>query len=205
MSSIDHVTLEVADAAASADFYSAVFGLGPEVRVRSSQTPTTGFRGFTLGLDVAGPSSVDKMVDAAIDAGATPLKPAKKQFWGGYSGVVQVPDGTIWKVATTAKRDTGPAAAGIERVVLLLGVADVAASKRYYIDQGFVVTKSFGSNYVEFEAGSGAVTLGLYKRAGLAKEFGVSPDGTGSHRLAIGSAAGPFTDPDGFAWEVPSV
>jgi hypothetical protein len=28
-----------------------------------------------------------------------------------------------------------------------------------------------------------------------------SPDGTGSHRLVIGSDAGPFTDPDGFAWE----
>jgi catechol 2,3-dioxygenase-like lactoylglutathione lyase family enzyme len=203
MTSINHVTLEVSDAAASADFYTAVFGLGPEVRVRNSDSPTTGFRGFTFGLDVTGPSSVDKMIDAALDAGATLLKPPKKQFWGGYSGVVQVPDGTIWKVATTAKRDAGPAAARIERVVLLLGVADVAASKRYYLDQGLVVAKSFGSKYVEFEAGSGAVTLGLYKRAGLAKEFGVSPDGTGSHRLAIGSDAGPFTDPDGFVWEVP--
>ena len=30
---------------------------------------------------------------------------------------------------------------------------------------------------------------------------GVSPEGTGSHRLTMGSDAGPFTDPDGFAWE----
>jgi hypothetical protein len=29
----------------------------------------------------------------------------------------------------------------------------------------------------------------------------VSPDGTGSHRIAINSAAGSFTDPDGFTWE----
>ncbi len=35
----------------------------------------------------------------------------------------------------------------------------------------------------------------------LAKTAGVSPDGTGSHRIAINSAAGPFTDPDGFTWE----
>jgi hypothetical protein len=28
-----------------------------------------------------------------------------------------------------------------------------------------------------------------------------APDGTGSHRLTIGSDAGSFTDPDGFSWE----
>lgn len=40
---------------------------------------------------------------------------------------------------------------------------------------------------------------------GVAKDAGVSSDGTGSHRLMIGSDAGPFTDPDGFAWEAPSL
>jgi hypothetical protein len=35
----------------------------------------------------------------------------------------------------------------------------------------------------------------------LAKDAGVSPDGSGSHRIVIGSEAGSFTDPDGFAWE----
>jgi hypothetical protein len=45
----------------------------------------------------------------------------------------------------------------------------------------------------------------LYGRRGLAKVAGVSPDGTGSHRLVIGSATGPFTDPDGFAWEAASL
>jgi hypothetical protein len=42
--------------------------------------------------------------------------------------------------------------------------------------------------------------LGLYKRRALAKDAGVSRDGSGSHRLVIGSDGGPFTDPDGFAW-----
>ena len=41
----------------------------------------------------------------------------------------------------------------------------------------------------------------LYGRRAAAKDAGVSPDGTGSHRMAIGSDAEPFTDPDGFAWE----
>ncbi|MFE9292216.1 hypothetical protein [Streptomyces niveus] len=26
-------------------------------------------------------------------------------------------------------------------------------------------------------------------------------DGTGSHRLVLAGAAGPFSDPDGFVWE----
>jgi hypothetical protein len=43
--------------------------------------------------------------------------------------------------------------------------------------------------------------LVLYQRGAAAKDAGVPPDGTGSHRLVIGSDAGPFTDPDGFAWE----
>ena len=55
--------------------------------------------------------------------------------------------------------------------------------------------------YVEFDTGPGPVKLGLYERKALAKDAGVAPDGTGSHRIAISTEAGPFTDPDGFAWE----
>ncbi|MEV4245049.1 hypothetical protein ACWDOR_26185 [Streptosporangium canum] len=36
------------------------------------------------------------------------------------------------------------------------------------------------------------------------KDVGVPVDGTGSHRLMLGSDAGSFTDPDGFAWEAAS-
>ena len=62
------------------------------------------------------------------------------------------------------------------------------------------MAKSFGRKYVEFDMPSGPVKLALYGRRALAKDAGVAPDGTGSHRLVIGSDAGPFTDPDGFAW-----
>jgi hypothetical protein len=55
--------------------------------------------------------------------------------------------------------------------------------------------------YVEFATPSSPVKLALYRRRALAKDAGVSPDGTGSHRLAITTDTGPFTDPDGFAWE----
>lgn len=202
MATIESVTLHVTDTAAAERFHANAFGLDTQVRVRASEEPTTGFRGFTMALTVSQPSTVDSLVRSALDAGATALKPAAKSFWG-YGGVVQAPDGTIWKIATSAKKDTGPATRRIDEVVLLLGVADVAASKRFYVEHGLTVGKSFGRMYVEF-AGSGAVKLALYRRRALAKEAGVSPEGSGSHRIAIGGDAGSFTDPDGFAWEAVS-
>lgn len=202
MTAIDSVTLEVPDPAAATAFYDAAFGLGERLRVRASDAPTDGFRGFTLSLVVSQPSTVSSLIDSAVEAGATTLKPVAKSLWG-YGGVVQAPDGAIWKVATSAKKDSGPVTREVDKIVLLMAVADVSASKRYYADRGLAVGKSFGK-YVEFSMPSSPVQLGLYARRALAKDAGVSPDGTGSHRIAIGSDAGPFTDPDGFAWEAAS-
>jgi hypothetical protein len=72
-------------------------------------------------------------------------------------------------------------------------LADVAASKQFDVDSGLAVAKHFGSRYVQFAAPPGAVTLALYRRGALAKAAGVSPDGSGSHRIVSGSDAGPFT------------
>ncbi|MFE9692832.1 glyoxalase [Micromonospora sp. NPDC005806] len=204
MAAIESVTLEVPDLAAADAFYAAAFGLDTVVGVRASEAPTTGFRGFTLSLVVSQPSTVDSLIGTALGNGATTLKPVKKSFWG-YGGVVQAPDGAIWKVATSAKKETGPATRRVDDVVLLLGVADVKASKQFYVDRGLAVAKSFGSKYVEFETAGSPVKLALYSRRAAAKDAGVSPDGTGSHRIAIAGDAGPFTDPDGFAWEAASV
>ncbi len=204
MASIASVTLDVADPSAADRFYTTAFGLDTQIRLRASEAPTTGFRGFTLALTVSQPATVNNLIDAALDAGATPLKPAAKSFWG-YGGVVRAPDGTIWKVATSAKKDTGPDTRRIDEIVLLLGVEDVVASKRFYVERGLAVAKSFSRMYVEFAAGPSPVKLALYRRRALAKDVGVAPEGTGSHRLMIGGDAGPFTDPDGFAWEAASL
>ncbi len=203
MTTIASVTLEVPDPTTAAAFYSAAFGLGARLDVRPSEAPTTGFRGFTMSLVVSQPSTVDSLLGSALDGGATALKPAEKGFWG-YGGTVRAPDGAVWKVATSSKKDTGPATRQIDDVVLLLGVADVKASKRFYIDRGMVVKRSFGSKYVEFASNGSDVKLALYGRRALAKDAGVPPDGTGSHRIVIGSDAEAFTDPDGFAWETGS-
>ena len=197
---ITSVILEVPDPDAAAAFCQAAFGLGGQVRFRASQAPTSGFRGFTLSLVVSQPSTVDALAGAALDAGATTIKPVKKGLWG-YGGVVCAPDGTIWKIATSAKKDTGPATRQIDDIVLLLGVEDVAATKQFYVERGLTVARGFGSKYVEFAAPASHIKLALYKRLALSKDAGVSPEGTGSHRFAITSDAGPFTDPDGFAWQ----
>ena len=127
--------------------------------------------------------TVNGLIDAALDAGATSLKPAAKSFWG-YGGVVQAPDGTIWKVATSAKKDTGPATRQIDQIVLLLGVADVAASKRFYVDRGLAVAKSFGRKYVEFATPSSPGQAGALRaprpRQGRRRPSPTAPDRTGS-------------------------
>ncbi|GAA4533342.1 glyoxalase [Nonomuraea ferruginea] len=200
MASIEFVTLEVADPTAATRFTTTVPGSDAWLRLRASEAPTTGFRGFTLSLVVSQPATVNGLIDAAVDVGATALKPAAKSLWG-YGGVVQDPGGAIWTVASSSKKDTGPASTQIDEIVLQLGVEDVAASKKFYVDRGFSVAKSYGRKYVELATPSSPVTLSLYKRRALAKVAGVAPEGTGSHRLAIGGDAGPFTDPDGFVWE----
>jgi uncharacterized glyoxalase superfamily protein PhnB len=200
MASIESVTLEAADPSAAEQFYTTAFGLSTQVRVRASQAPASGFRAFTLSLTVPQPANAQALIDAALAAGATTLKPAEKSFWG-FGGVVQAPDGAIWKIATSAKKDTAPASKEFDQLVLLLGVADMADSKRFYVEHGLEVGKSFGRKYVEFTTGPGPVKLALYGHKALAKDAGVGPDGSGSHRLAIDSDAGAFTDPDGFVWE----
>jgi predicted lactoylglutathione lyase len=204
VTAVERVVLEVPDVPAAEAFYAAAFGLGDTVSVRASDAPTTGFRGFTLSLVVSQPSTVDSLLGTALDAGATTLKPAKKGLWG-YGGVVQAPDGAIWKVATSSKKDTGPATRQVDDVVLLLGVADVKATKQFYVDHGLTVAKSYGSKYVEFASPASHIKLALYGRRALAKDAGVPLDGGGSHRIVLGSDAGPFTDPDGFPWEAASV
>jgi len=199
MTNLRGVVLEVADVAETERFLQEAFGLDERVRVRQSAADTSGFRGFTLSLTVGQPSTVTNLFESAVGAGATVIKPVTKSIWG-YGGTLQAPDGTIWKVATSEKKDTGPATRAIDSVVLLLGCSDVAASKKFYVDHGLTVARSFGRKYVEFDA-TGPVKLGLYGRKALANDAGVPVDGSGSHRIALAGDAADFVDPDGFSWE----
>jgi predicted lactoylglutathione lyase len=198
---IASLTLEVSDPSASESFYETALGVGSQVRARVSDRPTSGFRGFTISLVVGQPSTVDSLLETALAGGARTLKPAEKGLWG-YGAVVQDADGVIWKLATSAKKDKAPATRKIDDLVLLLGAASLSASKRFYVERGLSVKRSFPGRYAEFDAPAGAIKLALYPgRAGLAKDAGISPDGDGPHGIAVNSNAGQFSDPDGFIWE----
>ena len=198
--SIESVTLEVPDPVTAGAFYAAAFDLGDRQRFRASEAPTSGFRGFTLSLVVSQPATVDPLVGAALEAGATALKPVARSLWG-YGGVVQAPDGTIWKVATSKKKNTGPATREIDQVVLLLGAGDVAASKRFYLERGLTVARSFAHSLRRVRRPLDAHQAGALQAPRPRQGRRCPPEGTGSHRIIIGSHAGPFTDPDGFAWK----
>lgn len=201
---IESLTIEAADPAAARDFYAAAFGPDLPLAFRTSDAPTEGFRGFHISLTMAQPADVDALAASAIAAGAEVVKPVTKSFWG-YGGVLRAPDGALWKVVSSSKKNKGPACREIESIVLLIGADDVAASKAFHVERGFRVAKSFGRKYVEFEAGEGRVTLGLLSRKALAKDAGVPMEGSGSHRIALNGGGPAVTDPDGFAWEPASV
>ena len=82
------------------------------------------------------------------------------------------------------------------------GLQDTDSARVSVVDHGLTVGRGFGSKYVEFTAPAGQVKLALYKRRALAKNAGVSPEGSGSHRLVITNDTAAFTDPDGFVWDV---
>ena len=73
--------------------------------------------------------------------------------------------------------------------MLLLGVADVAATKRFYLEHGLTVAR-FGRKYVEFDAPPKHIKLALYGRRALAKDAGVPVEGSGSHRIVIAATRG---------------
>ena len=200
MTKLLSIALHSPEPEAATAFYSAFLGPDAPISVRAGDEATSGFRGFTLSLVVGQPGNVDLLLDAAVQAGARVIKPAAKSFWG-YGGVLQAPDGAIWKAATSTKKDSGPATRDVDEFALLLGCSDVKATKQFYVDQGLSVEKSYGSKYVQFDGGGSAVTLGLYGRKALAKDAGVPMDGDGSRRFTVLTDGASFTDPDGFTWE----
>jgi predicted lactoylglutathione lyase len=121
---VNLVTLGVRDVARATAFYTAIgwskssasqdevsfFQLGPVVLslfghdalADDAGMPTSApaaFRGMSLALTLATDADVDATLAAAVDAGATLVKPGQKVFWGGYSGYFADPDGHLWEVA----------------------------------------------------------------------------------------------------------
>lgn len=68
----------------------------------------SGFRAATLAHNVATENEVDALLDKAVAAGATLVKPATRADWGGYHGYFADPDGHLWEVAHNPFFQVGP-------------------------------------------------------------------------------------------------
>lgn len=60
----------------------------------------SGFSGVSFHYLTDSRDEVDTVIRAAVDAGASEVKPASAAEWGGYFGYFSDPDGHLWKVAT---------------------------------------------------------------------------------------------------------
>jgi uncharacterized protein len=162
-----------------------------------------GFRGVTLSYITDSADHVDARLAKARAAGGRPVKPAKRQLWGGYSGTVADPDGHMWKV-TSAKgpsrlrrRPTDAVAAPAQptEVPVVIGVADVKRSKAFYEAMGSPVGKSFGGKFVSF-AFPGQSDLALYTRGDLADDAGVDAEGSGFRAVTFSHIVDSAADVD---------
>lgn len=130
---------------------------------------------LVLSYIVGQPGDVKTLLDRAVGAGATVLKPAKKMLFAGFSAVYQAPDGTVWKIAAASRKDTAAAANPPvpSEAITLLGVSDPQASKAFYSSLGMTVEHDYGNKFVDFQVASGAWRLALMQRKALAKDAGI--------------------------------
>ena len=60
----------------------------------------------------------------------------------------------------------------------MLGVEDLARSKKFYADLGCTIEQDY-PNFVRFNLGDGSSSLALYERGAAAQDAGVSSEGSG--------------------------
>lgn len=129
---ISMITLAVRDLAAAVKFYEQGLGFprmesppevaffmlngtwlglyGRDALAEDAMVPPAGngFEGFTLAHNVSSEGEVRDVMNQAIAAGATLVKPPQRVFWGGYSGYFKDPDGHLWEVAHNPFTWIGP-------------------------------------------------------------------------------------------------
>lgn len=59
----------------------------------------SGFRAVSCAMNLDSEAAVDRGLAHAEACGAEIVQPARKVFWGGYSGYFADPDGHLWEVA----------------------------------------------------------------------------------------------------------
>ncbi len=133
-----------------------------------------GFRGLVLSYVLDQPAEVRAVEDAATAGGARVLKPARKGFFGGFTGYWQAPDGVVWEPAAGRRKDSAPPASPARptEVGLILGVADPVAARDFYVALGMSADRDYGRKFVGLAPGEGAARLSLIPRDSLAKDSG---------------------------------
>ncbi len=139
-----------------------------------------GFHGCVLSAIVGQPAEVRALLDAATAQGAAVVKPPKKQLFGEYTAVYRAPDGALWKLAASTKKDKGqvPSPPKPTETAVYLGVAEPKTSREFYEALGMSVRHDYGSTFVDFTTtDTGTSRLGLLTRKALAKDIGVEDTG----------------------------
>lgn len=77
----------------------ALFGRADLAADQNRPVSELGTGAMTLAQNFPSESEVDAAWDAALGAGAQPIKKPDKVFWGGYSGYYADPDGHVWELA----------------------------------------------------------------------------------------------------------
>jgi catechol 2,3-dioxygenase-like lactoylglutathione lyase family enzyme len=107
------ITLGVTDLARARAFYEGMgwpppqqpdhevcfFQLGGTAFALWTQVGGHGAPGVELAHNVRTPEEVAPVLDAAVAAGGTLVRPAERAPWGGTSGAFADPDGYVWEVA----------------------------------------------------------------------------------------------------------
>lgn len=219
--SLDRITIGVADVAAARSYHGSVFDLGSDrsgdadldLHSAGRLDPVTvdtlaadtglavavdGFGGIVLNYIVGQPSEVEALTAAAERCGSSVLKPPKKGLFGGFSAVVQLADGTVWKFAAPTKKDTGRAENPPRptEIVAILGAAEPKASKKFYESLGMTAERDYGNKFVDFEFVPGSFRLGLMPHRDLVKDAGLASTESGSRRAILTHRAGSPTEVD---------
>src|SRR5438309_10289758 len=66
----------------------------------------------------------------------------------------------------------------LEATAIMIGVEDLARSKKFYEDLGCAIDQDF-PNFVKFNLGDGSSSLAIYERAAAAQDAGVGSEGSG--------------------------
>lgn len=77
----------------------ALFALDALAADQDRPVSALGTGAATFAQNGADEDEARAIYDAAIAAGATPLRPPRRADWGGLSGYVADPDGHVWEIA----------------------------------------------------------------------------------------------------------